>query len=177
MTSSYHAFIRVTSWWARWHLKSPAWRLFTQSFVQVQIKENVIVSRHWPLCGEGNSPEFPTQKASNAEKASFDDVIMLFQGASWTDRLLWRLYANCRWTFVANDASYQRRYRYDARDELVFGCQLVNKYNIWCKESNVRSWNKPPWDTAGWSHWRAPSKARKERVEVIQFSYCSINCI
>ena len=33
-------------------LKSPAFRLFTQPFVQVQIKENIKAPRHWPLCGE-----------------------------------------------------------------------------------------------------------------------------
>ena len=32
--------------------KSPASRLFTQPFIQTQIKENVKAPRHWPLCGE-----------------------------------------------------------------------------------------------------------------------------
>ena len=34
------------------NLKSPAPRLFTQLFVQVQIKEYIKVPRHWPLCAE-----------------------------------------------------------------------------------------------------------------------------
>ena len=55
----------VTSQWARWRLKSPASLLFTQLFVQAQIKENIKAPRHWPLCGE-----FPAQKASNAENVS-----------------------------------------------------------------------------------------------------------
>ena len=38
--------------WGRWRLKSPVSRLFTQSFVQVQIKENIKAPRHWPLRGE-----------------------------------------------------------------------------------------------------------------------------
>ena len=64
--------ITVTSLWARWRLKSPASRLFTQPFNQVQIKENTKARRHWPLCGEftGNSPvagEFPADMANNAE--------------------------------------------------------------------------------------------------------------
>ena len=42
----------VTSQWARRRLKSPASRLFTQPFVQAQIKENIKALRHWPLCGE-----------------------------------------------------------------------------------------------------------------------------
>ena len=32
--------ITLTSWWAWWRLKSPASRLFTQTFVQAQIKES-----------------------------------------------------------------------------------------------------------------------------------------
>ena len=47
--------ITVTPEWARWRLKSPASPLFTQSFIQVQIKENIKAPRHWPLCGEFTS--------------------------------------------------------------------------------------------------------------------------
>ena len=63
--------ITVTSYWARWRLKSPASRLFAQLFIQAQIKENIEAPRHWPLCG--NSPvtcEFPAQMTSNAENVS-----------------------------------------------------------------------------------------------------------
>ena len=45
--------------------------LFTQPFIQVQVKENIKVPRHWPLCG--NSPvtgELPAQRASNAKIVS-----------------------------------------------------------------------------------------------------------
>ena len=61
--------ITVTWWWARLCLKSPASRLFTQSFVQAHIKENI---RFTALC-EGYSRvagELPTQRASNAENVS-----------------------------------------------------------------------------------------------------------
>ena len=44
--------ITLTSQWARWRLKSPAYGLFTQLFIQVQIKEDITAPRHWPLCGE-----------------------------------------------------------------------------------------------------------------------------
>ena len=37
---------------ARWHLKSPASRLFTGPFTQGQIKENIKAPRQWPLWGE-----------------------------------------------------------------------------------------------------------------------------
>ena len=50
--------ITVTSQWTRWHFKSPASRLFTQPFIQAQIKENIKAPRPWPLFGEftGDSP-------------------------------------------------------------------------------------------------------------------------
>ena len=44
--------ITMTSQWAWWRLKSSATRLFTQSFIQVQIKDNIKAPRHWPLWGE-----------------------------------------------------------------------------------------------------------------------------
>ena len=67
---SYHG-ITVTSYWTRRRLKSVAWPLFTQLFIQAQIKESIKAPLHWPLCG--NSPvtgEFPAQMASNAENFS-----------------------------------------------------------------------------------------------------------
>ena len=54
-----------------WRLKSPASRLFTQSFIQTQIKENIKAPRHRHLCGEFiGTGEFPAQRASNAENVS-----------------------------------------------------------------------------------------------------------
>ena len=47
----YDQHITMTSYWPRWRLNSPASRLFTQAFIQVQIKENTKASCHWPLCG------------------------------------------------------------------------------------------------------------------------------
>ena len=63
--------ITLTSWWPRWRLKSPASRLFTQAFIQTQIKENIKAPCHWPLCGEfTGTSEFPAQRASYAENVS-----------------------------------------------------------------------------------------------------------
>ena len=45
--------------------KSPASRLFTQAFIQAQIKEIIKAGRHWPLWGE-----FTGDRASNAENVS-----------------------------------------------------------------------------------------------------------
>ena len=58
-------------WQQKERLKSSAFRLLTQPYVQAQIKENITDPRHW-LC-DGNSPvtgEFPAQKTSNAEDVS-----------------------------------------------------------------------------------------------------------
>ena len=44
--------ITMTSSWGRWRLKSPPARLFTQPFIQAQMKENIKAPRHWPMCGE-----------------------------------------------------------------------------------------------------------------------------
>ena len=57
--------------WPRLRLKSPAWRLFTQPFIQAQIKGNIKAPRHWLLCGEfTGTGEFPAQRASYAENVS-----------------------------------------------------------------------------------------------------------
>ena len=47
-----HFSITMTSWWVWWRFKSPPSRLFTQPFIQAQIKENIKAPRHWPLWGE-----------------------------------------------------------------------------------------------------------------------------
>ena len=63
--------ITMISQWARWHLKSPASRLFTQPFIQAKLKKTSKL-RVTGLCA-GNSPvigEFHAQRASNAENVS-----------------------------------------------------------------------------------------------------------
>ena len=53
--------------------------MFTQPFVQTQIKENIKAPRHWHLW----TGEFPAQMASNAKNVPFDDVIM-YRGLSYS---------------------------------------------------------------------------------------------
>ena len=66
---SYSKFITVTPQWARWHLKSPACRLFNQKFVQKQIKGNIKAPRHWPLWGKITSDRWiPRTKGQRCEK-------------------------------------------------------------------------------------------------------------
>ena len=64
--------IDTTVWLPQWHGYSHygdvimgASPLFTQPFIQTQIKENIKAPRHWPLCGE-----FPAQMTSYAESVS-----------------------------------------------------------------------------------------------------------
>ena len=55
--------------WQR--LKSPASRLFTQAFIQAQIKENIKAPHHWPLWREFTGDRWIlAQRASYAEKVS-----------------------------------------------------------------------------------------------------------
>ena len=66
-----HCFITVTSWWARWRLKSPAYRLVTQPFLVCSSKKTSKLCVTG-LC-EGNSPvtgEFPAQRAGKAGNVS-----------------------------------------------------------------------------------------------------------
>ena len=72
--------ITVTSKWVWWHLKSSESRLFTQPFIQAQIKENIKALRHWPLCGIHRSPVNSPHKWPVRRKIfPFDDVIMASQ--------------------------------------------------------------------------------------------------
>ena len=61
--------ITVTSQWARWRIKSPAPRLFTQPFVQAKINENIEAPRHWPMWGKSTNDRW-TPLASNAENVA-----------------------------------------------------------------------------------------------------------
>ena len=56
--------------------KTPASRLFAQPFVQVQIKENIKVPRHWPLWGESTGDHSPNKGPVTRKIFPFDDVIM-----------------------------------------------------------------------------------------------------
>ena len=57
--------------------------MFTQPFIQEQIKENIQALRYWPLCGEFTGPRWIPRKWSVTRKMfPFDDVIM-FAIISW----------------------------------------------------------------------------------------------
>ena len=67
--------ITVTSYYAPWRLKSPASRLFAQTFVQAQLKETIKAPRHWPLSGECWPVESPHKGPVTRKMFPFDDVI------------------------------------------------------------------------------------------------------
>ena len=50
--------ITAAPYLARWRLKAQGSRLFTQRFIQAQVKENIKTPRHWPLWGEFTSDQF-----------------------------------------------------------------------------------------------------------------------
>ena len=56
----------------------------TQTFIQVQVKENIKAPRHWSLCGEFIGDRWiPAQMVSNAEMFPFDDIIMESVAGTW----------------------------------------------------------------------------------------------
>ena len=59
-----------------WYRDLPVSRLFTQPFVQAQIKENIKAPRHWPLWG--NSLVTPHKGPVTRKVFPFDDVIMTY---------------------------------------------------------------------------------------------------
>ena len=64
----HYSDVIMSAWWAS---QMVSLMLFTQPFIQAQIKENIKALRHWPLWGEFTGDRWnPTQRASNAENVS-----------------------------------------------------------------------------------------------------------
>ena len=87
-----------------------ALRLFTQPFIQAQIKENIKTPRHWPLCREFTG-EFPAQRASNAENVSiwWRHHAIFESGGSvgeMADRLCARSMGSIVWSRAISAVSY-----------------------------------------------------------------------
>ena len=118
--------IRVTSWWARWRLKSCLDYLLNRLFWCKSTKTTKF--RVTGLC-EGNSPvtsEFPSQRASNAENFHFpyDDVILkcgkhLHAMTSSWDHIIYK-----RMPAVINEIELLRR---------------INDCSSWCAPSDFGS--------------------------------------
>ena len=82
------------SQWARWRLKWPASRLFAQTLVQAQIKENIKALRHWPFVrGIHQWPvDSPHKRPVTRKLFPFDDIIMnvALSAYLWSWYKLWR---------------------------------------------------------------------------------------
>ena len=72
-------YITMTSYWSQYRLKSPAWGLFIQPFIQAQIKENIKTPRHWPLWGKFNGNRWIPRNKGPVKRKMFplDDVIII----------------------------------------------------------------------------------------------------
>ena len=99
-------FITVTSLLARWCLKSPASRLFTEPLIQVQIKENFKALRHWPLCGEFTCNRW-IPCTNGQERGKCFHLMMsssVFTLPIWVDRHNYPWICcgcSCFWTFIS----------------------------------------------------------------------------
>ena len=122
--------------------QSPVSRLFTQAFIEAQLKENTKAPRHWPLWGEFTGDRWiPRTKAINAENVSFDDVIMMHWAAAFIFRRIIRSHDAYvrRWIlghhrvnhWCAHYQKYTAQRRYDAINFLE---NLHNRHPI------VRPW-------------------------------------
>ena len=129
------------SWWARWRLKSPASRLFTQPFVKRRSTTKTLKHRVTGLC-EGNLPVIsglPSQRTNNAENVSiwwchhdhgtnivcFDSAYFVV-GNKYSTKISWRgLFTKFTRIFV----------KYQIRNPSWFSCQDV--WHIKCAATYI----------------------------------------
>ena len=99
--TKWHTHITVTIIWALWRLKSPASRLFTQSFIQAQIKECIKAPRHWPLWGEFTGDRWITRTKGQWRGKCFH---LITSSCTLNEAKLkieyWRSHRKCFWTTV-----------------------------------------------------------------------------
>ena len=142
----------VRSYWARWSLKSPACRLFTQPFVRAQISENIKAPSHRPLWGEltgqlVNSPHNNAEDISiwwrhRERKASgicFPKVVYLSKAAILVQSSLKRkchfeeIIFSCCTGSRESMCSWQRRFESGMHGNLKSsGKSCVAKQFTWC---------------------------------------------
>ena len=75
--------ITMTSHWARWRLKSPASQLFTQAFIQTQMKENIKAPRRWPLWGEFTAHRIHRSSVTSPHKGPASGKCFHLMTSSW----------------------------------------------------------------------------------------------
>ena len=84
--------------------------LLIQPFIQVQIKQNIKVLHHWPLCGEFTGDRWiPAQMASNAE-----NVYTWWRHHIWLVRFASRKFSDAvfEWSFKEGECqNVKKKYR------------------------------------------------------------------
>ena len=86
-------------------LESLAWRLFTQPFIQAQMKENIKAPRHWPMCVEFTGGWWiPAQMASYAENVSIwwrhNAIRYLETNRISKSNMIAHIYASVNWVII-----------------------------------------------------------------------------
>ena len=140
-------YIRVTSKWAWWLLKSPASPLFTEPLFKVQIKENIKIPRHWPLCREFTSDQWIPRTNGQLRGKCFhlmtSSWIMLYAVlfSQLCQRILMSTAKAPTSTLVAEStSSYQSPLRFEAPETSKFKCralQFERMENCWAHSSLI----------------------------------------
>ena len=118
----------MTSYWARWRLKSPASPLFTQPFIQAQIKENIKAPSHWPLRGE-----FTGDRWIPHTKGQWHGKCFHWMASSWIKRVYCFLYSTSAETTLKKRWIITDLYNYFTPQS-----QFLNKYWFTC---DTNQWN------------------------------------
>ena len=123
------------SYWVRWRLKSPASPLFTQPFIQVQIKGNVKTGLcHWPLCGEFIGGRWIPRTNGQQRGKCFH-----LMTSSW-----WRESISCRWVpsqKASNEESNVQGMTISSNDISLEEDDVFAKVNWWSHQKT--SWILP----------------------------------
>ena len=120
--------ITVTSSCARWRLRSPASRLFTQPFIQAQIKENIKPPRHWPLCGEFTGYRWIPRTKDQQHGKYFH-----LMTSSWWIKMS---RVNCHLEYLTSKQEDEMRFQ----PELTFLGLCSSTANIWFLEQDESYW-------------------------------------
>ena len=124
-------FITVTSFWARWRLKSPVSLFFAEPFIQGEIKENIEAPRNWLLWGEPPAPvDAPTKGQWRGKMFPFDDVIM-FREISGHIESAPSHYLNQWWIIVNQTIWYKLRWNRNQNWEHVHSRKCAGKRRLW----------------------------------------------
>ena len=140
--------IAVTSWWARWRLKSPASRLFIQPFIQAQIKEKRKHQSSAPLSFVRGIHRWPVNSPHKGpvtrKRFPFDDVIMnkcLSGTVSKAAELLLQPFTSPSAKILLIVSGRGAFYESNTFRRLVWECHFTSGGNISACQSKLRMWD------------------------------------